>query len=270
MLLMSNWGGMDFSESHLRNLFEVSRVVYSNPSPADLCSLLATRVCPSGEIAKVYLGALNRDGVFRTVASFGYSVTSGVEAYEVPIESKRPISVAYRNSKVIITTPEDVSERFPDLVVSDPESPWSAIVAVPVYGGRYIFIFRLQSKMEESSLAQIYFATVGAILSLYKYEEHLIESGYVTHFRVRLEIKDAAKKQLLGKRLTNRQELILELIQNGKTNSDIAEQLRFSESLIRQETVVIYAKLGVSGRRELRSNSKELEFSSRSDDTHVI
>lgn len=50
--------------------------------------------------------------------------------------------------------------------------------------------------------------------------------------------------------LTQRQELILKLIAEGRTNNDIADILGYSESLIRQETIKIYAILGCSGRSE--------------------
>ena len=50
--------------------------------------------------------------------------------------------------------------------------------------------------------------------------------------------------------LTERQELILKLISEGRTNRDISEILGYSESLIRQETIRIYAYLGCSGRNE--------------------
>lgn len=50
--------------------------------------------------------------------------------------------------------------------------------------------------------------------------------------------------------LSQRQELILKLISEGRTNNDIADILGYSESLIRQETIKIYAILGCSGRSE--------------------
>jgi DNA-binding NarL/FixJ family response regulator len=58
----------------------------------------------------------------------------------------------------------------------------------------------------------------------------------------------------LGEKLTERQSLILDLIKEGKTNIAIADRLGYSESLIRQETMVIYQKLGVDGRREITRN----------------
>lgn len=50
--------------------------------------------------------------------------------------------------------------------------------------------------------------------------------------------------------LTQRQQLILKLIAEGRTNNDIADLLTYSESLIRQETIKIYDFLGCNGRAE--------------------
>ena len=60
--------------------------------------------------------------------------------------------------------------------------------------------------------------------------------------------------------LTQRQQLILKLISENRTNASIADMLGYSESLIRQETIRIYDFLDCSGRHEatqiyLRSNT---------------
>ena len=258
-------GGMDFSESHIRNLFEISRIVYNNPAPAELCSLLATRVCPTGEVSKVYLGSLRGDGFFRTITSFGYSIDSGVENYEIPIDSKRPIPEAYKKSKIVITKPEVVLSDYPDFVATDLRAPWSAIVAVPMYGGGYIFVFRLQGRIEDFQFAEIYFEAIRSILSHYRFEEHLQDCASTCAHRGKMPITDSTKSELFGKDLTKRQETILALIRLGHTNASIAEQLSYSESLIRQETVVIYAKLGVTGRRELLPEEKSVVDESSED-----
>jgi len=41
------------------------------------------------------------------------------------------------------------------------------------------------------------------------------------------------------------------LIQEGKTNATIAHAMGYFESLIRQESIVIYRKLGIEGRKDL-------------------
>lgn len=50
--------------------------------------------------------------------------------------------------------------------------------------------------------------------------------------------------------LTDRQSQILQLMAKGLTNSQIAKRVGFSESTVRQETMVIYRYFGVGGRRE--------------------
>jgi DNA-binding NarL/FixJ family response regulator len=54
--------------------------------------------------------------------------------------------------------------------------------------------------------------------------------------------------------LTQRQEKILELLRSGKTNKSIANEIGYSESLVRHETMIIYKKLRVEGRHELRES----------------
>ena len=58
--------------------------------------------------------------------------------------------------------------------------------------------------------------------------------------------------------LTDRQLTVLRLMAEGKTNSQIAQELILSESTIRQETVKIYRALGVHARSEAGKRAKHL------------
>ncbi|MFM8328976.1 MAG: helix-turn-helix transcriptional regulator, partial [Actinomycetales bacterium] len=58
-------------------------------------------------------------------------------------------------------------------------------------------------------------------------------------------------ESIIDKAITERQRRIIELIKEGRTNSSTASILGYSESLIRQETIVIYRKLGINGRNDL-------------------
>jgi DNA-binding NarL/FixJ family response regulator len=51
--------------------------------------------------------------------------------------------------------------------------------------------------------------------------------------------------------LTQRQALIKNLMEKGYTNVAIANEIGFSESLVKQETMTIYSLLNISGRKEL-------------------
>ena len=58
-------------------------------------------------------------------------------------------------------------------------------------------------------------------------------------------------------RLSERQELILKLMSEGRTNFSISELLGYSESTIRQETIKIYSFLQCDGREEASMIYKE-------------
>lgn len=75
-------------------------------------------------------------------------------------------------------------------------------------------------------------------------------------------ITSKRKEVLEPNRMSERQELILKLISEGRTNGDIADVLGYSESLIRQETIRIYALLGCSGRSEAASIFRSMKVGS--------
>jgi DNA-binding CsgD family transcriptional regulator len=44
-------------------------------------------------------------------------------------------------------------------------------------------------------------------------------------------------------------------MKSGLTNEDIAQKIGYSPSLVKQETMLIFSKLGISGRKDLSSAS---------------
>ena len=70
-------------------------------------------------------------------------------------------------------------------------------------------------------------------------------------FRDQITNIDESKAPFLLMSLTPRQWEIHALILEGMSNVAIAHEMKYSESLIRQETMRIYKKLGISGRRDL-------------------
>ena len=62
---------------------------------------------------------------------------------------------------------------------------------------------------------------------------------------------------LEGTALTSRQQVILQHMADGKTNSAIARLIGFSESTVRQETIEIFRKVGVNDRRSAVTRAQE-------------
>jgi len=109
-----------------------------------------------------------------------------------------------------------------------------------------------------SKATQTYFEAIGKILSFYRRDN--IQSGAKPiESSVSTSLNNASRHDELKDRpLTKRQRTILTLIQEGLTNSQIAGEIGYSESLVRQETILIYAKLGVRGRVDVRAENKSL------------
>lgn len=252
MLVIPLGGGMDFSEKQIQNLLDIAQFVYWDPSPAELCNFLATRVCPSGEVAKVYIGGLQPDGIFKTVASFGYSTKSDVDNYTCGLDEKIPMANAHIRAETLIYNKNQFLDAYPEFQTLDNEGPWEAVVLTPTLGRERVFIFRLQAPLTNLDFASVYFKTIASILSLYRTEEKTNSEVKVKKPRqIESETLIRPRSELRGRPLTNRQNVILAYVKDGLTNAEIADRLRYSESLIRQETVIIYSKLGISGRRDI-------------------
>jgi DNA-binding CsgD family transcriptional regulator len=239
---------MEFSLSAQSRLFSIVDTVYQHPSFSELCQFLATTVCPSGELARVYVGQLDIDGVIRTAGSFGYPVDTELLAEEVPLEAHKPMSVALRNRVTIVANKEQILKDFPEFKPLDVRGPWLSTAVSPTLAS-HVYMFGLQYKIDKPKFAETYFGIVGRLLSFYDVAKGIrAERATPATFE---GVITKSNKDYEGIPLTERQELILRFIKEKKTNTQIADLLGYSESLIRQETVIIYKKLKVSGRAEI-------------------
>lgn len=97
-------------------------------------------------------------------------------------------------------------------------------------------------KLDQLAKFQTYFDCIRSVLSMY----------------LNLQVKKFVDEFELTNQLTPRQVTILKLIHDGYNNRQIASELSYSISLIRQETMRIYAKLGVNGRNELKALANKI------------
>ena len=114
---------------------------------------------------------------------------------------------------------------------------------------RHIASLTLPTLTEESVVDINYFNAIRYVLSLFlkSHKEPVMKSS-----DGKLAVDpEGQERETDSTFLTERQEIILQMIKSGDTNSTIAERMGYSESLIRQETIAIYRKLGISGRKDL-------------------
>jgi DNA-binding CsgD family transcriptional regulator len=232
------------------NLLRLSKIADHLTTERNLESavqFIAMNACPSGDLSRIFLTRIGSDMTLKHLASFGFS-SDFVEKH-----GQYHLLNAYNllesiDTGILILHKDDPRLKSREIFSSESENSalWKSVVYMPMLPN---FAASLSSTIQipDDEEHRRYFSTLKSMLSLYL---HLIsEAGFPSATKL-----NKSRIASLGEKLTERQSLILDLIKEGKTNIAIADRLGYSESLIRQETMVIYQKLGVDGRREITRN----------------
>jgi DNA-binding CsgD family transcriptional regulator len=193
------------------------------------------------------VGEVDSSGYLKHVTSFGFNEEELARYSKLSLSLHLPITEAVLSNKcVVIESPEIFIKKYPiakELGADD--SDWKSCIAVPIvpYG---VYFLALQSKPKKDLEFEPFLRSVGHLLSL-------------SLLRKARSPIPAPSESPEPKKLTQRQNLVMKLLSKGFTNAQIAQEIGYSESLVRQETIAIYAALRVSGRRELIKFAEEEE-----------
>ena len=223
-----------------RELGELVRFLETRPTLQDLAIHLGSNACLSGEVAKVFIGRIEADATITSIATFGYKPDELEVLENLDLQDRKPICTAIKmNAIVIRNNNEEYFAEYPDAVkFSD---PWKSIVCIPLTA-RFVISLALQIPLEDNINHYEYHEMLGLLLRVF-INVHAVESNR--------DFQLIHSSELKGKPLTTRQEAVFSLMLRGRVNREIAQEINYSESLVRQETVVIFAKLGVAGRKAL-------------------
>ncbi len=231
----------------LTRLSQVANYLTTERNLDSAAQYIAMNACPSGGIGRFFLAKLNSDMSLKHLTSFGFS-PEFVEMHDQHHLLSSSGLVTAVDKGILIA-----NDQHPDFVSSDTfenlrdaSANWRTIVFMPMLPN-FAAGFSTTIFVTDNEDNQEYFTALKSVISLYV---HLLMAE--DHPAIGRSTKP--KGSVLGEPLTERQQLILGLIKEGKTNNFIADRLGYSESLIRQETMVIYQKLGVDGRREITKN----------------
>jgi len=192
----------------------------------------------------LYIGELIDNGFVCPLGGYGWSPAEYASFFDLPIQVKIPIAAAIRENTVFIAQNESESgKEYPLLAGSGYEGKWVSGVAIPVYpvGGMALYSTK---KLDLTEAMKVFYIAIGAMLGLYS--SHLPKQIVLAA----VDIKE--KIDLPQLPLSDRQLVIADLLERGFNNAQIALEIGYSESLIRQETVAIYRKLEVTGRKALQ------------------
>jgi DNA-binding CsgD family transcriptional regulator len=209
----------------------------------------------------IYLGELIETGVVCTLGGFGWTSTEYSSFIDLPIQSSYPITQSIRTNEILVCTNDDAFKKEYPLISEYPvRDDWVSGIAIPAYpiGG---IAFFSSIKLEITDSAQIFYVAIGSLLGLY--------ASRLPKALVAVAITVKEKIDLPQVPLSDRQLVIAGLLERGFNNAQIGLEIGYSESLIRQETVAIYRKLQVTGRKALqaiRTLNLEAESNLQSDE----
>lgn len=210
----------------------------------DVCKFLTLNTFKDFRPQAIYLGQIESDGNLVLKSSFGFDPKYISQWERIPLTFNVPVIEAIRNDQAyVFNSQEELFGQYPDIdnlgIVS---RDWVSCIACPAQSlGAYFVVMN-----ESASVCPEFNSFIKAIGNLLALQ--LQEMPPVFESKARTA---ANSSSLPTKPLTTRQELIKDLLIKGFTNPQIAAEIGFSESLIRQETIAIYAHMRVSGRVEL-------------------
>lgn len=190
----------------------------------------------------IYVGEVTTDGFISMRSSFGFDPSYIGQWARIPLNVNIPITEAIANDRcILVPSRKDFLARFPEVKsLGTIDDDWKTCIAVPINSHGVYFLVLHSTPNMDGELEQ-FLRSIGSLILL-----HLREVGHKPFINI-----TTAHEM---KKLSERQELIKNLLSRGFTNPEIALKIGYSESLVRQETIAIYAHLGISGRRELIEN----------------
>ena len=216
-------------------------------SISDVCKFLVLNIFTNIEASAVYVGEITNDGFITPIGYFGLPEKAVAGWGKISLTLHVPLTDAVKQDKIILLKKEDTFERYPLLKSYEgiPET-WESYLVCPTLP-HGLLALTLNSTPKLTREFEEFIRTVSTLVSLHSKKDKLKpkKNGNGENGRV-LEKKGV---------LSERQLLIKKLMEKGFSNPQIATEIGYSESLVRQETMAIFAALNISGRRELLENS---------------
>lgn len=195
------------------------------------------------------LSGIEPDGTFKTISNYGLPKDFfEIHNSNIRLTDKTPFTDSVtRRETIWIQTLPDWGDHYPALKKNVYDYGANTFVCWPITKFQTpVAVMGIFCKTDRvpSQDVNSFNRAVANLIALYFYSSENLISGISTD----ATMSKVAVTNL--NELTERQQVILRLISEGKTNLFISEFLGYSESTIRQETIKIYSKLQCEGRQE--------------------
>jgi DNA-binding CsgD family transcriptional regulator len=215
---------------------------------SEVCKYLVLNIFTTMKASAVYAGEITKDGFIAPVGSFGLPEKTITSWGNIPLTLKAPLTDAVKQDKIILLQREDTFEKYPALSGYEgiPEA-WESYLVCPTLPHGLIAL-TLDSSPKLSRETEEFIRTISSLVSLHHQKDKLKPRAKGDRESSRTSGKNGA--------LNGRQLLIKDLMEKGFSNPQIASEIGYSESLVRQETMAIFSILDISGRKELLERNK--------------
>jgi DNA-binding CsgD family transcriptional regulator len=214
-----------------------------------VCKFLVLETFTRWRPSAVYAGEITDDGFIAPVGAFGLPAEVVRDWGNIPLAAEAPLSDSIKSDQIILLKREEASERYPILMdYKGIPDKWDSYLVCPTlpYG---VFALTLNSVPDVDKELESLLRTVGSLVSLYMSRDQFKVETY--------KLKNPVKQKSRAGALSERQMIIKGFMEKGFTNTAIAAEIGYSESLVRQETMAIYSTLHISGRKELLEGKPE-------------
>ena len=236
------------AETHIKNVDAFARVLSSATAGDQICQWLVTNwLSPYQAIGAVLLSVRNSADL-EIVGAFGFPEEAVASFQRRKIWERWPLTDAARDGQLVhLAGHKQILKNYPAMNGYVEGSPETSIVAQPVLAREMpigVLGVVFDGLIDKTRLAATKLDLIASFLSVRLSGQNFVRNGQQENFST----NGNNGAEMLGKPLTERQRLILQLICEGKTNPLIAYTLGYSESTVRQESMKIYRKLGVANR----------------------
>lgn len=238
------------------------RAMAKSSNPDELCDYLANEVLKDFDVVATYLAILDTDGRVTMVGSWGYPEDRRSPDDRPSLWYPMAITDTIRTGHIqVYPTWDSYVEKYPHLIHR--ASPGKSFVCVPFSnlgrraGGLGLTFGRPLEGVEEFTQLWEVIGQAGDLFISKSWAGDVFKRGGldVTQLPGSPEGRRPAKSEFSERELKVIRETIA-----GKTVAEIARELRFSESTIKQERMAVYKKLGVNRKIDLEQAASALEL----------
>lgn len=214
-----------------------------NPNLDQMCQFSVIRTFGLLKATSMFAAKLEPTGIIRPMGQYGFSKEIMKSWDSSHVDEEIPTGDALKTNNIVwVADKEQWLRDYPHLAKYSLEMTANTFIAWPItIRGAYMSVLGLclASDVRPSPDLISFFETIGGLIALQLSQQAstIIET-------------ESDRITALVNLFTRRQREVLALVSEGLTNPQIAKELGFSESTIRQETMRIYEILGASGRAD--------------------